>query len=213
MKFLQFNLVVKNKDGDRMAKDTNEKNNEVEEIEEEKKTSSLTKLLLWVIVPLLFVAAVLLIVAKVADVNVFDYAKKAIAPITKTEDGPTHGIDEEAYVELQADYQEQERQIEKLKEEIAKLEEENDKIEEEKKLEEEKSKNEVVESEGSKKDLKDIVRTYETMSSQKAADILVKMEDAQTLQILKNMKADTVASILEKMEPEQAAKYTALMTK
>jgi len=39
------------------------------------------------------------------------------------------------------------------------------------------------------------------------------MSDAEAVQILTNLKSETLANILEKMTAEDAAKYTSLMTK
>lgn len=208
MKCQQYNSVEKNKVGDFMA--------EKEEYEEvkDKKMSGFQKFLLWGVIPLLFIIAVLLIVAKVANVNAFDYVKKVVSPIVATEEAP-HAIDQEAYVELQAKYQQAESELEGLKEQVKKLEEEKEALTKEK--EEVKKANEKEVAEDAEvgaphRELKDLVRMYERMSAQKAADIVVKLNDAEALNILTNMKPDTASSILEKMEPEQAAKYTSMMS-
>lgn len=206
MKYQQYNLVEKNKVGDFMA--------EKEELEEEKKEkmSGFQMFLLWGVIPLLFIVAVLLIVAKVANVNAFEYVKKAISPIVATEETP-NPIDEEAYVELQANYQQAESELEGLKEQVKKLEEEKEELNKEKEeIEKEKEKEVEEEANAPHRELKDLVRMYERMSSQKAADIIVKLNDAEALMILTNMKPDTASGILEKMEPEQAAKYTSMMS-
>lgn len=65
----------------------------------------------------------------------------------------------------------------------------------------------------SKKELGQLVSTYEQMSAKSAAPVIIKMEDAQALQLLSQMKVETLAAILEKMTPEDAAKYTALLAK
>ena len=39
------------------------------------------------------------------------------------------------------------------------------------------------------------------------------MSDAEAIQILTNLKPDKFAAIFEKMTPEDAAKYTTMMTK
>ena len=59
---------------------------------------------------------------------------------------------------------------------------------------------------------KDIVKTYETISAKKAAPILSQMSETEALQILTNLKSDRLAEIMEKMEPEDAARYTELLT-
>ncbi len=208
MKCQRYSLAEKNKVGDFMAE-----KEEHEEVEK-KKMSGFQKFLLWGVIPLLFIIAVLLIVAKVANVNAFDYVKKVISPIVETEEAP-HAIDEEAYVELQAEYQQAESELEGLRKQVAKLEEEKEELEKERekeKKEEEKKVEEEEETAAPHRELKDLVRMYERMSAQKAADIIVKLNDAEALNILTNMKPDTASGILEKMEPEQAAKYTSMMS-
>nr|WP_281064436.1 hypothetical protein [Cytobacillus eiseniae] len=63
-----------------------------------------------------------------------------------------------------------------------------------------------------KRAFKDIVKTYETISAKKAAPILAQMTEEEAIQILTNLKSDTLAAIMEKMEPEDAARYTELLT-
>ena len=51
------------------------------------------------------------------------------------------------------------------------------------------------------------------MSAKTSAPVIVKMSDAEALRILTSLKPETVAKIFEKMLPEDAAKYTELMSK
>ena len=53
---------------------------------------------------------------------------------------------------------------------------------------------------------KDIIRTYESMSPKKAAQIITVLEEEEAIKVLSNIKADTLSAILEKMEPASAAK-------
>nr|WP_225941854.1 hypothetical protein [Sporosarcina limicola] len=64
----------------------------------------------------------------------------------------------------------------------------------------------------SKREFKGIVSTFEQMSAKSAAPVIMKMSDAEAIRILTNLKSDTLASVLEKMPPENAAKYTTMMT-
>ena len=50
------------------------------------------------------------------------------------------------------------------------------------------------------------------MSAKSVAPVIVKMTDAEAIRILASLKPDTLAAVLEKMSPEDAAKYTTLMT-
>jgi flagellar motility protein MotE (MotC chaperone) len=64
----------------------------------------------------------------------------------------------------------------------------------------------------SKRALKDIIKTYETMSAKKAAPIITQMSDKEALKILSSVKPDILAAIMENMNSNDAAKYTQLLT-
>ncbi len=64
----------------------------------------------------------------------------------------------------------------------------------------------------SKTEFKEIVNTFEQMSAKSAAPVITKMSDAEAIQILTNLKPDKLAAIFEKMTPEDAAKYTTMIT-
>lgn len=54
----------------------------------------------------------------------------------------------------------------------------------------------------------ELIKSYESMSSAKAADILSELDDDQTITILKGLKPETRAKIFENMDAVKAAKYT-----
>lgn len=188
------------------------------EVEEEKKKPSILKILiLWLVVPLLFVSAVLLIVAKVADVNVIDQAKKWTTEIIKGEPDPQleqpDFSNDEKVVTLQAELQQKDNEIAKVEQQLQTLKEENELLV----IEQERLTDEIAKvqnrAEESKKEFKEIIATYEKLSAKNAAPILLAMNEAEAVKILASLKPDTVAAILEKMEPEQAAKFTTLLSK
>ena len=188
------------------------------EVEEEKKKPSILKILiLWLVVPLLFVSAVLLIVAKVADVNVIDQAKKWTTEIIKGEPDPQleqpDFSNDEKVVTLQAELQQKDNEIAKVEQQLQALKGENELLV----IEQERLTDEIAKvqnrAEESKKEFKEIIATYEKLSAKSAAPILLAMNEAEAVKILASLKPDTVAAILEKMEPEQAAKFTTLLSK
>ena len=188
------------------------------EVEEGKKKPSILKILiLWLVVPLLFVSAVLLIVAKVADVNVIDQAKKWTTEVIKGEPDPQleqpDFSNDEKVVTLQAELQQKDNEIAKVEQQLQMLKEENELLV----IEQERLTDEIAKvqnrAEESKKEFKEIIATYEKLSAKNAAQILLAMNEADALKILASLKPDTVAAILEKMEPEQAAKFTTLLSK
>lgn len=191
-----------------------------EKIAEKKKGTRLfQEVLLWTLIPLLFTTMVLLIIAYVADVNVFDKAKEwtQSLPFTKEkqvdEESGSDLIIEERVVELQAEIQEKEAQLFKLQEDLAKSADEKKSL-----LDEQTNLLAQIEAlkmqkDDYKRDMKEIISTFEKMSAKSAAPVITKMSDAEAIQILTNLKPEVLAPILEKMSPEEAAKYTSLMTK
>ena len=192
---------------------------QITNVEQEGKSGSFQKLLLWVLIPLLFTTALVLIIAKFADVNVFDKAKELSGNLPfitekKVED-PVMGdlILEERVVTMQAEIQEKEARLFKVQQDLDKSADENEKL----LIEQEKLLDEIAvlirEKDDSKRNFKEIVNTFEKMSAKSSAPVIVKMSDAEAIRILTNLKPDMLASILEKMSPEDAAKYTTMMTK
>lgn len=183
----------------------------------EKSRSFFQTLLVLVIIPLLFATAVFLIIAKVADINVFDKAKELAVDLpfigAKEEGNGAEDLNlEERVVTLQAEIQEKEAQLFKLQDELDKSAGEKEKllVEQEKLLAEIDTLNRGKDD--SKREFKEIVNTFEQMSAKAAAPVITKMSDAEAIQILTNLKPDKLAAIFEKMTPEDAAKYTTMIT-
>lgn len=55
----------------------------------------------------------------------------------------------------------------------------------------------------------EVIKTYEKMKPQSAANILAQMDETTALNIMTDLKEDTLARILEKMPVEKAANFTA----
>lgn len=188
-------------------------------VEKKKSTRLFQEVLLWTLIPLLFTTMVLLIIAYVADVNVFDKAKewtKSLPFINEKQVDDENFDDlviEERVVELQAEIQDKEAQLFKLQEDLAKSDDEKQAL-----LDEQKSLLAQIEAlkmekDDYKRDMKEIISTFEKMSAKSAAPVITKMSDAEAIEILSSLKPEVLAPILEKMSPEDAAKYTSLMTK
>ncbi|MEK5039548.1 MotE family protein [Sporosarcina sp. FSL K6-3457] len=194
--------------------------NTVSEVKKEKSTGIFQILLLWIFIPLLFASAVLLILAKFADINVFDKAKEWTEKLPfvsekneeEADDGAIDLVLEERLVTLQAEIKEKEAELFKLQSDLDKSVDEKDKL----LLEQQRLADEIEQlindNDVSKKDFKGIITTYEQMSAKSVAPVIVKMTDSEAVRILASLKPDTLAAVLEKMEPEDAAKYTSLLT-
>lgn len=198
-----------------MAKPNNKKKS-IQTMDKEPKKVGLGKKILYLfIIPLLFALALLLTFAQITNINVFEKAKEL------TSLGQEEPIDEnkktsrleERVVSLQAEIQQKEVQIDKLQAEV----DGSEKSQESLLLEQESLLQQIEElkrqNEQSKRDYAEIVSTFEKMSAKTAAPVITNMSDAEALRILASLKPDTVAKIYEKMSPQDAAKYTELMTK
>lgn len=204
--------ITRKYSGDFMAKINKiVKNNQISEGAEEKSPGFFQKLFAWVIIPLLFVVAILLVIAQFTNTNVFEKASEVL-PFDKKDASPsnTKEIDEEILL-LKAEIKEKDAEIEKLQRELddAIAEKENQ-IAIQKDL---RRKIEELESGKleTRKDLKEIVKTYENMSAKAVAPIIAELGDEQALEILSNMKPDKLSQVLAKMEPKDAARYTELL--
>lgn len=188
-------------------------------LEKEGKSGAFQKLLLWVLIPLLFITALVLIIATFANVNVFDKAKELSGNLPfiteKKEEDPVEAdlVLEERVVTMQAEIQEKEAQLFKVQQDLDKSANENEKL----LVEQEKLLDEIAvlirDKDDSKRKFNEIVTTFEQMSAKSSAPVITKMSDAEAVRILTNLKSATLASVLEKMSPEDAAKYTTMMTK
>ncbi|MEG0259015.1 MAG: hypothetical protein RR595_00350 [Lysinibacillus sp.] len=201
-----------------MAKNDEKRVTEIDSLKQEQKPGIFKRLFLWVMIPVMFVVAILLVLTTLYDTNVFDLAKKGLneLPFVASEEEKAEKAvtnTDTKVVGLQAEIQEKEAEITQLQKKLdtATTEQETLLVEQEKLLFEiEKLQRE---QDDVKRDFNDILVTFDKMSAKAAAPVLIKMSDAEALRILTNLKPDKLAAILEKMEPTDAAKYTELMAK
>ncbi|WP_066289044.1 MotE family protein [Bacillus sp. FJAT-29937] len=188
------------------------------EEKEEKKQSRFQGFIFVVFIPLLFAITVALIVMTILGINVFELSKEYSQKIpfisSALDEEGTQSIEdiESKMIDLEAEIKDREAKISKLETEIVNKDEEISQVQ----LEKERLEEEILEltamKDENKRAFKDIIKTYETISAKKAAPILTQMSEDEALQILSSIKADTLAAIMEKMNPEDAARYTELLT-
>lgn len=211
--------LTRRKSGDFMAKKKNSV--EIEELEAGKSPGIFQKLFYWFLIPLMFLLAVVLVVAEISNVNVFEKARETASSLPfissdETESNVAGGTASDVsggkVLELQSEIMEKESQIADLQAQIATVNSEKEQM----LIEQEKLAFELErlqrENESSSLEFDEIVKTYETMSAKKSAAAIAEMSDAEALRILSNLKTDTVAELFEKMDPQKVAHYTALMT-
>lgn len=187
-------------------------------VEQEKKVNKFQWFLIVVLIPLLFAITVTLIVMTAAGANVFEtvktYGQKIpfVSSLVEEENPKSIEEFEKKLISLEAQIKDREAKIEQLELDIDGKEKEVVRA----KLESEQLQLQINElkaiQEENKRAFKDIVKTYETISAKKAAPIIAEMSETEALKILTNIKADTLASILENLDPEKAAKFTELLT-
>lgn len=210
--------ITREKSGDFMAKKDNRFTTELEEQPSKRKSGGFRKFFMWFVIPIMFVVAILLVVATLMNTNVFDLGKKAYEslPFVPSEEQQAKEAvvsNDSKVVKLQADIQEKEAEIAQLQKKLDTATTEKEKLTteiEQLKFEVEKINREQDDVKG---DFNDILKTFDTMSPKAAAPVLVKMSDVEALRILTNLKPDKLAAILEKMDPQDAAKYTEMMAK
>ncbi|WP_102271457.1 MotE family protein [Cytobacillus massiliigabonensis] len=185
---------------------------------ESKKTSKFQTFIYVVLIPLLAAITVALIAMTYLGYNVFELTKEYGQKIPFISSAISDDASESAkdietkMIELEAEIKDREAKIIKLETDLESKDQEISRVE----LEKERLQEEIDEltaiKEENKRAFKDIVKTYETISAKKAAPILSQMSETEALEILTNLKSDTLAEIMEKMEPEEAARYTKLLT-
>lgn len=210
--------ITREKSGDFMVKKENRLKTELEEQPPKRKSGGLRKFFTWFVIPVMFVAAILLVIATLMNTNVFDLGKKAFEnlPFVASEEQQAKDAvvnNDSKVVNLQAEIQEKEAEIVQLQKKIDTSTAEKEKLtteNEQLKFEVEKLNREQSDV---KRDFTDILKTFDKMSPKAAAPVLIKMSDTEALRILTNLKPDKLAAVLEKMEPQDAAKYTEMMAK
>ncbi|MDW0115732.1 hypothetical protein QTL97_02110 [Sporosarcina thermotolerans] len=183
-----------------------------------KKGGLLQGVLLWTLVPLLSTTMVLLIIAYVADINIFDVNEwnpslPFVSKLVDEEEKLDAFLFEERVVSLQAEIQEKEAQLVKLEKALSKADEEKKVLLVDQKALLAEIDELKMAKEDQKRDLSEIISTFEKMSAKSVAPIISKMNDEEAIEILSSLKPDVLAPILEKLSAEDAARYTSLLTK
>ncbi|MGN1400554.1 MAG: MotE family protein [Bacillus sp. (in: firmicutes)] len=181
------------------------------------KRGSGLKWLMFGVLAILFSIFSLVFVLSVSGVNLFSWAKEKgpdipfVSGIVREEERKADETDL-VLIELEAEVLDQSAQIEKLHEEAEehKKEMQNAAIEKQR-LEQQIQELQAVQDED-KKQFKEIIKTYESMTPNKAAAIFSSSEEKDAVKILANLKPDKLADVLEKMEPEKAALFTKRLT-
>ena len=205
--------ITRKKLGDVMAK-----NNDIETVETEvteKKPGVFQKIFYWLIIPLTFTIAIVLIIAQFTNTNVFQIVDGVVEklPFVDSEEEiiETAATNQEKVVTLQAEIQEKEAEISKLQSEIDSTNVKNEELV----IEIERLQYEIESMQRQQSDTqieqKEILKTFDTMSAKKAAPILTAMTEQEALRILSSMKSDKLAEILSKMDPTDAARFTELL--
>ena len=180
----------------------------------EKKSGFFQKLFYYFLIPVVFCIAVLLVITIITEKNVFEYIEEL--PFFSSDSDQqllaSSGETEQKIVSLQAKLQEKEAEIAQIQSQFDSASLENNQLQVEiERLQYEIEKLKISQEE-SIKEFKDILSTYEKMSAKKAATIIVEMNETEAVRILSNMKPDTLTAIFEKMSPQDAAKFTQLLT-
>ncbi|KMJ58640.1 hypothetical protein AB685_12245 [Bacillus sp. LL01] len=186
------------------------KENQTEEIEG--KYSFMQKLLYLFIIPLLFTVVIVLGYLTYEGRNVFEVAQSFLPDREEVSTSEKASMEEETstpqdikdigsspqeVVLLERQINEKQREITKL---VSELELANKRISD---LEQQKQ--EV------KTSTKELAKLYEGMSTKKAAQIILEMEEEMALLILNEISTSKTSSILGQLEPKQAARFTELL--
>ena len=188
------------------------------EEQEVKKYSKIQWFFIIIVIPTLFAIAVAMVVASVAGINVFEKAKEysESIPFISSEEKVTEQQEllkmDQKLTELKAEVKDREAAISDLETKLEGKDQEIENLKLGKEQLEMQIDDLILAQEDGKRQFKEIVSTYETMSAKKAAPILTQMNDDEALKILSSIKPATLAAILEKMNATDAAKYTAQLT-
>ncbi len=187
------------------------KTNQTEEVEG--KYTFMQKLLYLFIIPLLFTVVVILGYLTYEGKNIFEVAQTflpekeetGISEVDKEEreasspEVKESGNSSQEVILLERKVSDKEREITKL---ISQIEQANKRIEE---LEQQQK--EV------KASTRELAKLYEGMSTKKAAQIILELEEDMALLLLKELSTSKTSSLLGQMEPEQAARFTELLAR
>lgn len=179
---------------------------------QEKKPGKFQKVFFWFIIPLLFASAILLIILQITGTNVFEKAKD-LAGITQSADkkGEKNDNYEQQIVSLKSQLQEKDAEIKTMQDQIDEQRARAKKVTiEKKRLNKEIRKLKSAEHDASAT-IDSLVATYEQMRPKSAAPALVALKDSEAIEIMRRLKTETLAAILEKMSADDAARFTRLL--
>lgn len=187
-----------------------------EDVGEEKKApGKFQKAFFWVIIPLLFASAILLIVFQVTGTNVFEKAKE-LTGISQSDDVSkvNNKNYEDQLVSLKSQLQEKEAEIKGLQDQIdqQKTDAKKERIEKRRLKKEIKKLKSDSKDEMTNTSIETLVATYEQMRPKSAAPALVALKVEEAVAIMSKLKTETLAAILEKMSPDDAARFTTLLS-
>jgi flagellar motility protein MotE (MotC chaperone) len=187
----------------------------------EKSDKSFTRfqwILFTVVIPILFAVVITLVVMTVAGINVFEKAKAIgsnipfVEKVIPTEEKESIERLESKVVSLQAEIEDKEAKISQLQGKIDSQENDQEQLQAEKQQLQDQIEELMQIQKENKRAFKEVVSTFETMSAKSAAPVILEMEDSEAIKILSNVKPETLAKILEKMPPADAATYTGLLS-
>ena len=189
-------------------------------IEEEKKDSysRFQRFIFIIIIPLLFAITFALVIMTFAGINIFEKAQSLssdipfLAKVIPSNDVEDQKQLQEKILTLNATIEDQEAKMTQLQSELDQKDNLNDQLQAT--IQQQKGELEELRQIGeeNKRAFKEVVSTFEAMSAKSAAPVLMEMEDEEAMKILSSIKPDTLADILEKMPPEDAARYTGLLS-
>ncbi|KEZ50093.1 MotE family protein [Metabacillus indicus] len=184
---------------------------------DEKETGKFQWLLFVVIIPFFFTVTFIAVILTVAGIDVTGKLKEtaALLPGISAEQKASGHAKSSAEKELKDENELQKSEIKRQQQDIAALENDRDlkekeiqRLSQELRSMEEQLKAAAAEGENGR----DVAKLYDKMTSKKAAAIIPLLSDEEALKILKAIGDDQVISVLEKMSPEDAAKYTNMLS-
>ncbi|WP_078595590.1 MotE family protein [Evansella clarkii] len=165
-----------------------------------------------IFIPAVFVMILAVVLMYYTGVNVGGAVREAasVLPfIDSDEESHEEYSSEELTVRLEHENENYAKELARLEMELESKEEEIMRLEEELLLlnqeEEHGDDYEAAEEDVNRQDIRDIVRTLESMTASKAADILEEMSEDEAAGYLRQMNIDKRAQILSRMDPETAA--------
>ena len=192
-----------------MGKKINEKENLIED-----KPYNKVQWVLIAIIPLFFVILITLIVMTVGGVNVFQYGKEiaskvpGISYILQDEEEEDISIAQyqQEIVDLEAEIKDVNAQMAELESSLISKDEEIQSFKIERQILQQEIEDLKLAQENNRRAFKDIIRTYESISPKKAAQIITALEEEEAIKVLSSIKADKLSAIMEKMDPADAAR-------